>query len=311
MKKITACLGLLCLGLMACKEEVVFIPNLEVENISSGTSNTLWDIHFIDSQTGFIAGEGGVLLKTTNAGQSWSQVDGLILASRLNAIAFPSRDTGYISGPDDFLKTFDGGETWALLGVGFDKIHFPDPNVGYAIRGEDVLKTTNSGQSWNVLHGFPITALQPINIYFITADIGYVADLISLYATADGGTTWFANAAPGWSTAFNFLDTLNGFAINQNGRISLTNDGGANWYDSEGSDFFLRSVFASSESVVYVAGLNTLTVSTDGGNTWTHLRTQDGTSIASDIYDIHFLDDLTGFGVTASGEILKFKRPEN
>jgi photosystem II stability/assembly factor-like uncharacterized protein len=70
-------------------------------------------IYFPNANTGFIVGEngedGGLLLVTTNAGNTWNFQD-YGQSSRLISILFVSANTGYISGHDGLiLKTISGG----------------------------------------------------------------------------------------------------------------------------------------------------------------------------------------------------------
>lgn len=59
--------------------------------------------------TGYAAGEHGVILHTNDAGNAWtSLVSGTTL--RLNSICFPATDTGYAVGDSGtILKTINGG----------------------------------------------------------------------------------------------------------------------------------------------------------------------------------------------------------
>ena len=47
---------------------------------SSGTTNTLYSVHFVNESYGWISGEGSTIKKTTNGGQSWDRQlqDGIV-----------------------------------------------------------------------------------------------------------------------------------------------------------------------------------------------------------------------------------------
>jgi photosystem II stability/assembly factor-like uncharacterized protein len=64
---------------------------------SSGASQSLRSVYFIDADTGYAVGTSGRLIKTTDGGTTWN-----ILWSTtsldLNAVYFPSAETGYMVG---------------------------------------------------------------------------------------------------------------------------------------------------------------------------------------------------------------------
>ena len=131
------------------------------------------DIHFVDRQTGFIAG-----------------------ASRSDEGAAHAR----------ILKTTDGGETWRAVydspraGDNNWKLAFPSARVGYATimsyeapadeaRGY-VVKTEDGGEHWRKLvvtrdHGWV-----PYGIAFLDERRGWVGGATGGYETLDGGATW-------------------------------------------------------------------------------------------------------------------------
>ncbi len=92
------------------------------EHIYSPISDHIYDIYFINSDTGWVAG-------------------GIITP-------FPSNSTeGVIE------RTTDGGNSWVVQfyeqpGPILRRLYFIDKNNGYAIGGAYLLHTTNSGNSW-------------------------------------------------------------------------------------------------------------------------------------------------------------------
>jgi photosystem II stability/assembly factor-like uncharacterized protein len=84
----------------------------------------LYDISFLDKDNGWIVGENGVLLKTTDGGKTWALKRGGLLPA-LFSINFRNRSEGYIVGQSGlFLQTSDGGKTWAKQDVGeWENLH--------------------------------------------------------------------------------------------------------------------------------------------------------------------------------------------
>lgn len=123
------------------------------------------DISFVDSQTGFGLGalsDFGVLLGTSNGGNSWQTIKSLAQEYRPDKLSFIDSKTGWIlaspvaTNKTAILHTSDGGETWAELGslpdyTEIEYFKFFDANNGIAISaGENgaFYRTQDSGKTW-------------------------------------------------------------------------------------------------------------------------------------------------------------------
>jgi len=131
----------------------------------SALADGLVECHFIDENVGYIAGidqgSGGVILKTTDGGISWTLVH----------------------------DTQSGGDyVW--------KLDFVTSQIGYGsvesfTNSSRIVKTTDGGNTWNVMQVDP-AVLDLQGIGFINADTGWVGPRNQLmYETNDGGSTWF------------------------------------------------------------------------------------------------------------------------
>ncbi len=102
------------------------------------------------SNTGYIVGDNGVILKTGDSGTTW-----ITLTSgtntRLYAVCFIDAMTGYIAGDAGIiLKTEDAGSTWSRQLSGTQSslfsVYFAGAGTGYAVGDAGIiLKTTNGG----------------------------------------------------------------------------------------------------------------------------------------------------------------------
>jgi len=163
----------------------------------SRTSELLTCVSFPDARQGWAAGHGGVIVHTSDSGETWQvQREASPDNQPLFDIQFVSPDTGFACGAyDTFLKTTDGGKTWNLLSTGFDSIYnglaFVDENTGYLV-GEfgTVLRTDDGGEIWKRLDlgGYPgaffgVTVLSPreILVYGISGKV---------VRSEDAGLTW-------------------------------------------------------------------------------------------------------------------------
>lgn len=98
---------------------VIFKTNNGGESwqLTDAAGDFFQSVTFTDEQTGYAVGYEGSILKTTDAGASWSKIrNGNILFQatwHLHEVAFRSSATGYIIGEKGcFLKTTDAGEHW-------------------------------------------------------------------------------------------------------------------------------------------------------------------------------------------------------
>lgn len=171
---------------------------------SSGTKELLTAVCFIDERYGWALGNGGIIINTTDGGDTWKiQRKSSAQNQPLFDIQFLSRDTGYACGAfDTFLKTTDCGKTWksipthitnkysGLDTLTYNSLFFIDKDTGYLV-GEyrTILRTKNGGRSWeNLYRGgegslFGIILLNPSTI--ITFGISG-----KILRSADEGRNW-------------------------------------------------------------------------------------------------------------------------
>jgi len=126
----------------------------------------LGNLSFVNELVGYAAGtgtvsgiEGGILLKTQNAGASWELVSSAI-PGEIYDCCFTTDAIGYVVGPDSLLlKTTNSGGQWQALqpaGLGqyasFSAVCFVDSEIGF-VSGDDALgnfvyRTVDGGSTW-------------------------------------------------------------------------------------------------------------------------------------------------------------------
>jgi len=114
-------------------------------SLTSGVGSEAYGVKFTDQNTGYICGQGGIL-KTTNAGVSWTTS---YSNNKMNNMYFINANTGFAVGNDGIIRTNNAGATWTIqysLSSDLYQIMFYGNYVGYAA-GKDglVVKTTNGG----------------------------------------------------------------------------------------------------------------------------------------------------------------------
>lgn len=113
----------------------------------------LWGVFFLDDKTGWIAGQNGRIMKTTDGGKTWKRQPSGATAM-LGGLFFISDKIGWVSGvKGTILKTTDGGETWVKQNSGTDqqltKVSFVDEKNGWVI-GSAIVHTSDGGETWTV-----------------------------------------------------------------------------------------------------------------------------------------------------------------
>ena len=156
-------------------------------------SSVFIDLVFTNSNTGYVVGNNGVLLKTINAGSTWSPITSGTF-NNLRSIYFTDANVGYICGASGtILKTIDAGSTWSSLNSGIttslNSIYFTNSNTGYVVGGSGViLKTINSGDSWTLQPSGTTRSLN--SILFTNTNTGYIAGHYgTILKTTNGGGT--------------------------------------------------------------------------------------------------------------------------
>lgn len=266
---------------------------------------TLRDIHFVDDNTGWAAGEKGTLIKTTDGGDTWT----VILGGDPAAKEEPILDLRFLDATHGWatqygrggrlLRTSDG-ENWEQFGTmgeayGFyyDYIFLTDKIAVQLVKeGDDIVRTQDGGKTWKVVaDGCAVDAevegltrklrCRRKSFFFLSPTQGYAIGAtipgthMVLFRTEDGGMTWTSQVVPDVGHAdeshfeqwLHFVDANTGFAVLPRGdKFLATNDGGKTW----------RGMIAAVEGPLKFAGAvgwsfdesNKWTYTTDSGKRW-------------------------------------------
>ncbi len=162
----------------------------------------------------YAAGTTGTLVKSTNAGASWSPIGGATIASsqpRTLALDLVHSGTVYLGTiQDGFYRSDDGGSSFTLHNDGFLQINpavvaiAADPTNAsgvYAGAVNDVYVSTDKGDDWLPVEvaGFP-TAIQGVAVD--ASGAAYTADQLGFYTRAAGAAAWTqVVGSPSWITS--------------------------------------------------------------------------------------------------------------
>lgn len=289
-------------------------------------------IFFVDSAYGWIAGDSGVILRTTNSGLNW------VLQNRntsyfFNDIFFVDRNIGWALAwrynfnqfGTFFFKTTNGGMNWTSslfpdTMVFAQTIFFINQNTGYFGTASSpfrtIYKTTNAGLNWlpaNIDSGF-VSNFPVRDILFKDANTGIaVGGFIDIAAvawyTTNGGNYWFS--APIGSEPLFCLRYLNNKFIAMGGDFEYglsyaeTSNSGVNW-SYRNLDIFgmaLSFDFRNSTEGWASSGFSrNLVYTTDSGSRWFAVDSPD----SSTINWLQFANENIGYAVCNNGKILKY-----
>jgi photosystem II stability/assembly factor-like uncharacterized protein len=263
---------------------------------NSGTTRNLNSVYFTDSNTGYIVGDHGIILKTTDGGTNWmAQSSGTI--HDLRSVYFTDAGTGYAVGMFNvLLKTVNGGIDWTIqnlpIPVHLQSIHFPAQDTGYAI-----------GNYYAVNDSCPNGLCDSSFIYILK--------------TTNGGTLWsisYNRLSIGWSLYYLisvlFTDANFGYAVGYSHYfksyyvplILKTTNGGFEWTNKDaGGAGEAHSVFFTNADTGYVAGwyysagdLYKIIKTIDGGLSWIYQNNQNDGTPANSVF---FTDVNSGYAV--------------
>jgi photosystem II stability/assembly factor-like uncharacterized protein len=206
---------------------------------------------FATDRDGWMVGELGRIIHTTDGGKTWVRQDAGTKRPFL-AMSCLDAKTAWVAGKEGIVYgTKDGGETWTQLQTGSTRhvfgIEFPTPERGHAV-GDfgTMVHTEDGGKTWTTMRipdtvALPESALDTgvepgdVNLYGMSFGdpdhVWVVGEFGTVIASSDGGRTWQQQHTPVESTIFGvrFQDATHGFAVGIDSVILATTDGGATW----------------------------------------------------------------------------------
>lgn len=299
---------------------------------TSGVLANLRDVYFVNSSYGWIVGDGGTILHTSDGGTTWvSQV--IEENEDLKALSFVDTLTGWVVGKNGALfHTSDGGKGWTRQDsktvLSLNDVHFVNRNTGWAIGGMQtsdngimgvIIGTTDGGNSWNEL-------VDPkrggyLGMFFWDEKNGWVVggkrlldnfDEDIILHTTNSGVTWEEQYTPriGPLRRVLFLDERTGWIVGDSpleGGALRTIDGGLNWYQVKiqtgpilTTELF-RGLAVVSDNI-WISSVEDIYHSEDSGRTWKKEAHESEKLISS----LFFSDLSNGWAIGESGSIWKY-----
>lgn len=277
--------------------------------MSTGTSNNIVAVHFVNQLTGWIAASGSEVRKTTDGGATWTQQT-VGVGSGYNDIYFKDANSGFVLGNNGLLRrSLNGGASWTTITSGVTstlrRMTFSSANLGFiSCSNNQLLRTSDGGTTWSVI-ALPSPGFT--NLFFTTPTTGFASHGNNLARTTDGGLTWTTlSIGATHPTGFIHFPTANiGYVwVNLEG-LYKTTDGGLTWAlvstPNAASESF-NPVFFTDQNHGHLAGHNgRIAKTTDGGISWHNTIT----GLSTDPYTVHAPHKDTAYIGTTQGGILK------
>lgn len=143
-----------------------------------GASWRLRAIHFVDDGYGWIVGDDGVILRTTNGAETWTKQESGT-GERLSSVFFVDRNNGWAAGRHGLiLHTTNGGASWAAQNTptteDLSSVKFIDPDNGFCIGLRNILlQTTDGGAGWS-RYQLDLAGYGPMDMCFAGAGNGWI-----------------------------------------------------------------------------------------------------------------------------------------
>lgn len=318
MKKIILLTTLLCFALVIN----VFAQTWSAQ--TSGVTTSLNTVSAVDANVGWIGGNGGVVLRTTNGGTNWTNVTGSPIGTNdVYAICGIDANTCLVStspAATYVFRTSNGGATWTQVftqtGGFIDDIKFKDANNGF-MYGDPVSsrwslwKTTNGGVTWDSAGCYlpQVSSEAGWNnaMWLVGNNIWFGTNSTKVYKSTNFGATgsWISGATTG---------SANSYSVAFNGDIGFTGQTVALKSTNGGTSYATFTLPGSGTCYSFntVQGSNrfwynrgaSIYFSSDNGATFASQFTGTGTYQAMSI--VQSGSTIRGWSVTAAGLIAMY-----
>lgn len=280
---------------------------------TSGTTQHLNGVYMQDTQNGWICGDAGTLLKTSNGGQNWNQVN--VTANNLNSIVFTDANTGIAVGDNGtIIITTNGGTNWSAVTSGtteqFRKVS--KSSGGFVFASGDnglVAVSNNNGASWQLKNSGTTTRFRSIDgvgslKIWASGDDGLIR------YSSDGGTTWTTQNSGITNNDIHDIQFINdniGFAGGSSSNFIFTSDGGQTWTLRNSGVFFgLNGIYFQDANIGWgVSIVGTIFFTTNGGVSWTSQPC--GSPFT--LIEAYFIHQGKGWTIGENGTIVMYDNP--
>jgi len=266
-----------------------------------------YDIKFTSSTNGYIIGEQGRFMKTTNGGGNWTGID---IGTNLTTYKMYINGTTIIASADNGLifKSTNNGSNWTRIPTSTTQplysLFFTSASEGWAVGGGGVvLHTVNTGANWTSMVVDANTTFNTID-GFSSTELLIAGTNGKVYKSINGGANWTL-IGTGTSNTINsikkFGSTFMGLT-GKNGLVMYSTNKGDTWVNISNSSFDFSDIAFVDDTHFYVCGnAGRIYYTQNRGTSWFYQYTAD----EHNLIGINFTDATHGFSIGNGGTILR------
>ena len=265
----------------------------ETWEVQFSTEEALFNLHFIDKETGWIVGDQRSIFATNDGGQTWKYITHNSNQRHKSSYGQPE----YLG--NEPLHTFT-----------LYDIDFTDSQNGWVVGDLGVILHTSSGGKgkWKHQRGGPrfhnSADAVLLGVDFVSKQLGWaVGENGTILHTRNGGVTWESQSSPSHLLVdVCAVSSKEGYVVGDRGAILRTNDGGSVWnaQDSRTTECFGATHFVSPQIGWAVAEAGVVLHTTNGGSVWQ----RQSSDTEQELLAVFFVDEKTGWCVGSAGEII-------
>lgn len=179
---------------------LLLVNNFNSKNwnkINTGSSETFFNLNFINDNTGIICGSNGSIIRTLDGGITWQRIPSKT-KENLFRIAYSDEKNIFIVGwAGTILKSTDQGLSWDLVKSNYSiylkDILFVNQFLGFIVGGDGLLlRTEDGGNTWSRIDLGSTSGL--FRIFFENNEDGFIlSNRGEIFNTYDAGKTWIKN----------------------------------------------------------------------------------------------------------------------
>lgn len=202
--------------------------------LQTNTTLEFLDLQCYSTDTIFLFGEDGILLKSFEAGNNFTQLQNAS-ASIYTAGFFKTPDTVFVgNGAGNIMRSGNGGSNWGVTGgctCFITSICFSNNQFGLYSSLGGVFRTVNGGNSWSANALIPF--FNPDKFIALNDSVFVAVYHSSFYKSTNSGQSFTSDSLPYNSnysvSGLSFISDSIGFASIADGKLFKTTDQGATW----------------------------------------------------------------------------------
>jgi Photosynthesis system II assembly factor YCF48 len=223
-------------NLLSCPQPLVATPFWNVQNAPPLQFSK---VAFVNSWSGIVVGENGIIATTTNGGINWNERNSETKVTLRDVAAIGLKHAWVVGDNGTILSTTDGGVTFTTRNSGtnqlLEAVTFVSLDKGWVVGTlGTILSTNDGGFTWvdQTKNNADPGRNDLIDVVFLDENTGWLVGSAGIILhTTDGGNTWMVQESGTQVQLFGvaFPDTSNGYAVGRDNTIVATKDGGRSW----------------------------------------------------------------------------------